>query len=99
MRSAILAHFGSNCINFVRLILTPAFEVGTVVFWNPSEDFYEEKVFGGILLRLNWLSWSFQTNHPDIPGGTLPSDVLPGDAWQYIFCCVEGSLLLIEEVC
>jgi len=95
MRSTILSHFCANFGLSVKLILTPCFDLASVVFWNPLEDFYEERYHRGVLCRLNYLTGEYSLDSPSI-SGRLPSGLsTPEAAWGFLFELV--SFLIVNE--
>jgi hypothetical protein len=88
MRSPSLAHF--RCIFGVscKIVLASSFDVIRFVFWNPLEDFCEEKFYRGILCSINFLTGEFSLGSLSA-SGFVPSDLEPSAAWDFLFNYVD----------
>jgi hypothetical protein len=96
MRSLILAHIRSSFGVCCKLVFTSAFDIAGLIFWNPSEDFSEQKFYRGVLCSVDFLTGEFYLDVPLTASGFLPAGLSDADAWEYVFSFAD--FLLASEV-
>ena len=88
MRSPSLAYFRSIFGVSCKIVLASSFDVIRFVFWNPLEDFSEQKFYRGVLCRINFLTGEFFLDSFST-SGFIPPDLEPDAAWDFLFNYVD----------